>query len=199
MTNQQAKSSLPTNVKYTWSVFIVGILFGAAVAAGGAYVLTRDKGAQFDIRLSKNIEDNDPSCLRVYHYIELYADSFQIPRQYAYGIAHAETGYKGPLHWKYNHQQTSPAGAVGPMQIMPSTARWINKDKVSVSRLRTDIEYNVMTSMKLLRYLYDKNGDWQLTFGEYNTGRPCVNSYAKKVYSYNGPQYDSTDAIITRF
>lgn len=194
MTKPQEK--LSSSGKHYLTTLIMGAVLGAAAALILPQSFNKPK---FNINISKNVQDTDPPCLRMYHFIELYADSFQIPRHYAYGIAYAETGYKGPLHWKYNHQQTSSAGAVGPMQIMPSTAKWINKEKVSVNRLRTDIEYNVMTSMKLLRYLYDKNQDWQLAFGEYNTGRPCVNKYAKKVYSYNGPQYDSTDAIITRF
>jgi len=50
--------------------------------------------------------------------------------------------------------------------------------------LRTDIEYNVKTSMKLLRRLYKIHGDWKLVFGAYNTGRPCVNGYAHKVYNH---------------
>ena len=47
-----------------------------------------------------------------------------------------------------------------------------------------DIKYNVYTSMKLLRILFDKNGDWKTVFGEYNTGRPCINGYSHKVYNY---------------
>jgi soluble lytic murein transglycosylase-like protein len=70
------------------------------------------------------------------------------------------------------------------MQVMVSTARWINKDGVSRNKLMNDIEYNVYTSMKLLRILYDKRKNWKLVFGEYNTGRPCVNGYAEKVYLY---------------
>jgi hypothetical protein len=67
---------------------------------------------------------------------------------------------------------------------MVSTARWINKDGVSKEKLRTDIEYNVYTSMKLLRKLFIKDKDWKVVFGEYNTGRPCINGYAHKVYNY---------------
>jgi soluble lytic murein transglycosylase-like protein len=55
---------------------------------------------------------------------------------------------------------------------------------VSKEKLRTDIKYNVYTSMKLLRKLYDLRGNWKLVFGEYNTGRPCVNGYAERVYNY---------------
>jgi soluble lytic murein transglycosylase-like protein len=120
----------------------------------------------------------------MYYFIEQYADSFDIPKNYAFGIAHLETGYDGPFDWKYNHKRASEAGAVGPMQIMPATARLVNGGKVAKTKLKTNIEYNVMTSMKLLRQLYDKYGDWKLVFGCYNTGRPVVNRYALKVYNY---------------
>jgi len=53
-----------------------------------------------------------------------------------------------------------------------------------VNKLKGDIAYNVMTSMKLLRTLYDKYGDWKTVFGAYNTGRPMVNQYALDVYNY---------------
>jgi soluble lytic murein transglycosylase-like protein len=120
----------------------------------------------------------------MYKYIKAYADTFDIPLRFAFGIAKVETGYKGPLHWRYRPAQTSSAGAVGPMQVMVATARGLNKDNVTKDRLRTDIEYNVKTSMKLLRRLYKIHGDWKLVFGAYNTGRPCVNGYAHKVYNH---------------
>ena len=146
---------------------------GAEIAADGE-----------SITLSKRIESSDPACLQMYYHINRYADTFNIPIKYAFGIAHVESSYNGPFHWNYNHKLTSYAGAVGPMQIMPSTAKFINKEKVSPIRLKSDVEYNVKTSMKLLRYLYDQYGDWKLVFGAYNTGHPCVNGYALKVYSY---------------
>ena len=134
---------------------------------------------------TKKISSVDPPSMQLYYRIEQYADTFSIPKKYAYGIANAETGYKGPFHFKYNPHQTSSAGAVGPMQVMPSTARHLNKDQCTVDQLKNDIEYNVYTSMKLLRKLYDKYGDWKTVFGCYNTGRPCINGYAEKVYSYD--------------
>lgn len=136
------------------------------------------------INIRKEIQSSDPPCLQVYYYIEQYADTFDIPKKYAYGVANAETGYRGPFHWKYKHNQTSSASACGPMQIMVSTARWVNDDEVSSKKLRTDIEYNVRTSMKYLRMLHDKYGDWKIVMGYYNTGHPRVNEYAIKVCSY---------------
>ena len=163
----------------------IGIAAGALAIA--ALTVTNSESNQdslSEVRIPDSIDQSAPISLQMYNYIKAYADTFDIPLKYAFGIANTETGYKGPFHWKYNHAQTSSAGAVGPMQVMISTARWINKDSVSKERLRTDIKYNVYTSMKLLRILFDKNGDWKTVFGEYNTGRPCINEYAYKVYNY---------------
>jgi soluble lytic murein transglycosylase-like protein len=51
--------------------------------------------------------------------------------------------------------------------------------------LISDIDLNVETSMKLLRKLHDKYGNWKIVFGCYNTGTPCVNGYAEKVFNFN--------------
>jgi len=162
----------------------VGIVVGA-VAVTTFTVTKPEVEATQEVRIPDSIDQGSPPSLQMYKYIKAYADTFNIPLRYALGIANTETGYKGPFHWKYNHAQTSCAGAVGPMQVMVSTARYINKDMVSKEKLRTDIKYNVYTSMKLLRRLYNLRGNWKLVFGEYNTGRPCVNGYANKVYNYN--------------
>lgn len=165
----------------------IGLAAGALLTAAftvtqPALVSTEEKA---EVRLPKSIDQASPPCLQLYKYIKQYADTFDIPLRYAFGIANVETSYKGPFHWKYNPQQTSCAGAVGPMQVMVSTARYINKDDCSKQKLLTDIRYNVYTSMKLLRRLYKLRGNWKLVFGEYNTGRPCINGYANKVANYD--------------
>jgi soluble lytic murein transglycosylase-like protein len=134
--------------------------------------------------LKSEVTTNDPPSIQMYYYIEKYSQEFDIPRNFAYGIAYCETRYGGPFDWDYKHAQTSFAGAVGPMQVMVATAKFINKETVTKEKLRTDIQYNVRTSMKLLRYLKDKYGDWKLVFGCYNTGRPMVNQYAINVYQF---------------
>lgn len=126
----------------------------------------------------------DPPCLQMYYHIERYADSFKIPKRFAYGIAKSESGYNGPFHWKYNHAVSSGSGAYGPMQLLLSTAYSVNKEKVTAHKLRNDIDYNVMTSMKLLRKLNNKYKDWKTTFGAYNSGHPCINGYAIKIYNH---------------
>ena len=95
-----------------------------------------------------------PTSMKMYELIEKYSDEYEIPKYIAYNVAYMETRYLGPFHWKYNPYQESFAGAVGPMQIMPTTSDYINKVNYSKKRLTTDIELNVETSMKLLNRLY---------------------------------------------
>jgi soluble lytic murein transglycosylase-like protein len=161
----------------------IGIVVGAFAVT--ALTVTEPEIPQTqEVRIPDSIDQGSPPCIKVYNYIKAYADTFDIPIQYAFGVAYAETRYSGPFHWRYNPAQTSSAGAVGPMQVMVSTARYINRDGVSKDYLRTNIEYNVYTSMKLLRRLYNLRGNWKVVFGEYNTGRPCINGYAERVYNY---------------
>jgi len=161
----------------------IGIVVGA-VAVTTFTVTEPEKQPIQKARVPDSIGQGSPPSLQMYRYIKAYADTFNIPIRYAFGIAHTETGYRGPFHWKYNPAQTSCVGAVGPMQVMLATARGLNKDGVSVNKLKTDIKYNVYTSMKLLRRLHNRYKDWKVVFGAYNTGRPCINGYSHKVYNH---------------
>lgn len=134
------------------------------------------------------LNTSSPPCLQVYNSIQKYAKKYNVPLKYAYGIAYKETHYCGPFHWEYNQRLGSSAGALGAMQIMPSTAQMMWKGsevKVTDKKILTDIDFNVETSMKLCRHLYDKYGDWKTVFGCYNTGRPMINDYAIDVYQFD--------------
>lgn len=128
---------------------------------------------------------NYPACLQMYYSIEKYSKEYDIPKQYAYGIAYNETGYRSPFQWKYKANQISPTGALGPMQVLLSTAKWVwNDDTLSKDKVLNDIEFNIETSMKYLSMLYKQYKDWKLVFGYYNTGYPIINSYALNVYQH---------------
>ncbi len=132
---------------------------------------------------------DSPKSLQMYYHIERYADVYDVPLYVAYNIAYIETKYKGPYDWEYDPCKSSPSGALGPMQIMISTCNKINKESVSRSKLKNDIEYNIETSMKLLHRLYEKYHDWEKVCGSYNTGKPIVNSYAR--FCANNKNYKS--------
>lgn len=132
-------------------------------------------------KLSESELIHSAPSIQMYFYIKQYAAEYEIPESYAFAIAFQETGYKGPLDLNYDHKQISYAGALGPMQIMPATARYIEGRDIHHSDLKSNIQLNVEISMKLLRKLKNQYGSWALAFGAYNTGKPVVNQYAENV------------------
>lgn len=142
---------------------------------------------EHNIFKNEKINYNVPMSIKLYNEIEKWSDKYNIPKYIAYNVAYKETRYKGPFHWDYNHKQISSAGAIGPMQIMPATARLIQKTNVPNNLLINDTNLNVKISMKLLNRLYNKYGDWGVVCGAYNTGKPIVNGYA--IYCINNKNY----------
>lgn len=118
---------------------------------------------------------------QMYLSIKKYAEKYKIPEDIAFAFAWHETRYQGPNHLEYIPNLVSGAGALGPMQIMPVAGRNFCPGKYSDSSLLYDIDYNVHTSMKLIRYLKKRFGSWELAAGAYNTGRPVINDYARGV------------------
>jgi soluble lytic murein transglycosylase-like protein len=148
------------------------------------------------IELSKlgNSNLSSPTPLKMYELIEYYSDIYEIPKYIAFNVAYLETKYKGPFDWKYKPSQTSPVGAVGPMQIMSSTANGVHNQKISKNNLKNDIELNIRTSMMLLHQLHNRYGNWGLVCGYYNTGRPIINGYAS--FCINNKNYQKNWVYI---
>ena len=139
------------------------------------------------VNASFNLERPNPEPVkpkthaeRMYEAITFYADSFKVPINIAFNVAYMETTYRGPHDTLYVHNKTSKAGAVGPMQIMPQYASHYAGFNVTKKQLRDSLELNVMISMKILSSNYRKTKNWMRALGKYNTGKPCVNRYAKK-------------------
>lgn len=94
-----------------------------------------------------------------------------IDLEIAFGLVRAESSFRNTA--------TSPVGAVGLTQLMPSTARWIQPG-VSRSALR-DPETNLRVGFKYLRYLLEKyEGDENLALLAYNRGPGTVDRALKR-------------------
>ena len=130
---------------------------------------------------------NGTISLQMYESIEHWSDSFNIPKHIAYNVAYLETRYQGPFHFNYNPYQKSYAGEVGPMQIITRWARPYVRRRISEKELKTNIDLNVMVSMKMLRNWYSIHHDWTLACGAYNSGQPIRNDYA--VYATTNKDY----------
>lgn len=170
-------------MKNTMYMIVIGVLMTPI-----AFLLISSSTAKKEtvmIASGSSSSMNLPPCIEMHNCIEKYSKKYDIPKRYAYGVAFKETRYQGAFHWNYNPKQTSCVGAVGPMQIMYTTAQMMWKDrKFTKVDLKDNIDFNVETSMKLLRHLYDRYKDWKIVFGCYNTGKPMVNQYAIDVYNF---------------
>ena len=121
-----------------------------------------------------------PTSVQMYYYLMEFSEEFNVPTNIAFGVAHHESGYNGLRHWRYNPKLTSSANAYGAMQIQVPTANSFADKKLTKNDL-----INVYLSMKILSYLKNKYGSWELALGAYNTGRPIVNQYALNISNFD--------------
>jgi len=137
----------------------------------------------FEMQLEKmwdntNISLEQSKSLRIYKLINKYSIEYNIPKHIAFNVAYLETTYRGPFDWDYKGNLKSMVGALGVMQIMPSTARHIISN-INKHELLYNDELNIMISMELMSSLYDKYNDWEKVCACYNTGKPISNRYSK--------------------
>jgi soluble lytic murein transglycosylase-like protein len=159
-------------IKFTYLLFTIGVLLTSFSLLN--YLDCDSKPDLNDIGRNPK----SPSCLQMYSSIEKYSKKYNVPKYVAYNVAFLETGYRGPFHWGYHPSHISSAGAVGPMQIITKYSHKFAGKQVSPNELMSNIDLNVMVSMKMLRVWYNKYQTWDLACGGYNTGRPTINSYA---------------------
>lgn len=178
------------------NILVLSLLIFSSLLVYVTNALPKKVRVSKNIRLESTVGDvKIPKSIIMYDCIEKYSNIYEIPKYIAYNVAYKETRYKGPFDWGYNPERISFVGALGPMQIMPSTGRsYYNKimgfkGTLSNDKLLTDIETNVMLSMKILRRTYDRVGNWSIACGEYNTGRPIINEYA--TYCSSNKDYKS--------
>lgn len=91
---------------------------------------------------------------------------------------------------------SSPAGALGLMQVMPNTARKMSKDlglKYSRRNLTEDWEYNArLGSAYLAKQLKDFKGSYVLAFVAYNAGPHRARTWIDR---YGDPRNDDVDQV----
>lgn len=103
--------------------------------------------------------------------IHAAATANRIDPKVAFGLVRAESGFR--------NSATSPVGAIGLTQLMPATARWMQRG-VTRSDLR-DPEVNLRIGFRYLRDLIDKyEGDTELALTAYNRGPGTVDRVLKR-------------------
>ena len=110
-------------------------------------------------------------------YIRGAARRYQLPESFVRAVIHTES--------RYNPRAVSRAGAMGLMQLMPGTAKFLGVSQPF------DPRQNIYGGCKLLRLLANRfNGDMVLVAAGYNAG-------AGAVVKYGGvPPYTETRAYV---
>ena len=105
-------------------------------------------------------------------YVEVYAEAYGVPEGLVYAVIRTESSFDSGA--------VSPVGAVGLMQLMPSTFEWLTDDKL-VEHLESGMLYDPETNIKygtyFLSFLYDRYGDWELALAAYNGGLGNVDKW----------------------
>jgi soluble lytic murein transglycosylase-like protein len=157
---------------------IIKVLLLAIVIFLASFFYQRNETQeQLEEPILSKINWNKPS-VKMYFAVKKYSAKYKVPERMAFSLAYQESRYQGPNHLAYVPEHISPSGALGPMQIMPGSARRFVPGKFSEYRLLHDIEYNVETSMRMLSFLRRKYGSWERAAGAYNTGQPIINGYS---------------------
>ncbi|MCL2586889.1 MAG: lytic transglycosylase domain-containing protein [Firmicutes bacterium] len=121
--------------------------------------------------------------------IKSASTEFDIEPDLIASIIRAESGFR--------HNVISSKGAVGLMQLMPSTARWIaQSNDIDL----TDPETNIRLGTKYLRYLFDRFGDLRTVLIAYNAGEGKVAGWLKEkgLTTLETSPYPATNAYVER-
>ena len=105
-------------------------------------------------------------------FVEQYAAVYDVPVNLVYAVIRTESGF--------DPEAVSSVGAVGLMQMMPSTFRWLTDDMLGeglADEMLYDPETNIRYCVYYLRRLYDRYGDWLTACAAYNAGSGRVDTW----------------------
>jgi hypothetical protein len=98
------------------------------------------------------------------------ADQAGVPREIFTQLVAAESGYRGDI---WNYSSVSSAGARGPAQLMPGTARELGVDI-------NDPQQNLNGGANYLKRMYNYTGSWRGAVQAYNAGPGNYNKWINK-------------------
>ena len=105
-------------------------------------------------------------------------------------VIHAESNFK--------KNSVSPKGAIGLMQIMPSTAEFIAKKMNKANYDLYDAQTNIEMGTFYLKYLLDKFGDLKTVLIAYNAGEGNVARWLEGGAKLATSPYPETNAYVEK-
>ena len=136
--------------------------------------------------------------LKYFSEIRMYAEEFDLKPEFVASVINAESGF--------DERAVSSKGAIGLMQLMPSTAQEI-AEKLEFDNYSDDMLYdpdvNIRFGCYYLRYLSDRFQDDTLVLASYNAGMGVVYKWLNnEKYSSDGElikiPYKQTDEYVKK-
>lgn len=109
-------------------------------------------------------------------HVKVYAGQYGVPEEVIFAVIKCESDFDSGA--------VSRAGAVGLMQMLPSTFEWLTDDILFEhleSGMLYDPETNIRYGVCYLSRLYDRYADWELVFAAYNAGPGTVDGWLEDV------------------
>lgn len=115
------------------------------------------------------LEDGSTTTIR--SLVETYSKEYGVPEYIIYSVIRVESGF--------DESATSSKGAIGLMQLTPSTFEWLQtktKETLSAEAIYSP-NVNIKYGTYYLRYLYVQFSDWDLALAAYNAGPGRVSTW----------------------
>lgn len=109
--------------------------------------------------------------VKYYDIVEKYSQEYSVPPEIILGVIRAESSFVADA--------VSYKGAVGLMQLMPSTYEWLStkiNEEANESFLY-DPNVNIKYGTYYLSYLYSRFGVWETVYAAYNAGDTRVKTW----------------------
>lgn len=123
--------------------------------------------------------------------VEKYAEKHSVPKELVFAVIKVESNFEPDV--------VSSAGAVGLMQMLPSTYKWLTTkigDDYDEENLY-DPEISIKYGTYYLQYLYSRFGSWEKAIIAYNWGETNFSEFLA-INGYTEGDYDSIPVEETK-
>lgn len=175
---------VPTVIFFVVSIAIIVLV---AMLIYGAYVAIR------------NYRENASLPVEYSEIIEAVSKDEGVTESIIYAVIYTESSFDA--------EAKSSAGAIGLMQLLPSTAEWlceIDGAEYDEAKL-TDPEFSIKYGTKYLKILYDRYKNWDAAHAAYHAGFSRVDSWLEDgIAKYNedgqlvGIPIESTEQYVNK-
>ncbi len=121
-----------------------------------------------------------------------YSKEYSVPAELVFAIIKVESNFKSDAK--------SSAGAIGLMQMLPDTYKWLAEDKLgeaAFTAMLYDPDVNIKYGTYYLQYLYAKFGSWEKVIIAYNWGEGNFADFLE-TEGYKEGDYSSIPVAETR-